>query len=120
MRSQRVLLDAGPLVAILSPSDSQHHSCIDTLRIIDPPLLTCWPVLTEVAWLLRHDAAAIKRLFSRVHQVEFTILELTDNDLPAVNRLFGDYEDISPQLADLALLRLAQREKLDTVFTLDR
>jgi hypothetical protein len=37
-----------------------------------------------------------------------------------IDRLFAQYLDMQPQLADLALLRLAERENLDTVFTLDR
>ena len=30
------------------------------------------------------------------------------------------YEDIRPQLADIALVYLARRESIDTIFTLDR
>jgi predicted nucleic acid-binding protein len=31
-----------------------------------------------------------------------------------------EYEDIRPQLADAALVYLAEREGIDTIFTLDR
>jgi hypothetical protein len=51
---------------------------------------------------------------------EFTVLELADADLDPIERLLTRYGDLSPQLADVALLHLAQRDGLDTVFTLDR
>jgi len=116
----QVLLDTGPLVAILTPNESEHHSCSETLAQIEPPLLTCWPVLTEAAWLLRRDIAAVRTLLATGRDGWFSILDLNSNDLREMERLLTDYEDLSPQLADVTLLHLAQRENLNTVFTLDK
>ena len=117
---RQVLLDTAPLVAIIAPNDSEHRRCVDTLVRIRPPLLTCWPVVTEAAWLLRRDRNAIRQLLTGPQRGAFTICDLADEDLVQIDRLFVQYSDLSPQLADLALLHLAQRENLDTVFTLDR
>jgi uncharacterized protein len=117
---RRVLLDTSPLVAILDRRDSEHDRCVEILSRIEGPLLTCWPVITEAAWLLKHDAIAVRQLLSGPRRAAFTILDLVDGDLQEIDRLFGQYLDLGPQLADLALLFLAEREGLDTVFTLDR
>jgi predicted nucleic acid-binding protein len=115
-----VLADTGPLVAILDESDSHHERCTETLRHIQPPLLSCWPVLTEAAWLLRRERTAISKLLAGVEAGLLRILDVSGSELTAIDKLFVRYRDLTPQLADLTLVYLAQREDLETIFTLDR
>ena len=115
-----VLLDTGPLVAILDRTDHSHSQCVSTLNRIEPPLLTCWAVLTEAAWLLRATPEALKSLLAAKDATFFRILDVPQEEFPEIRRLFDEYEDLCPQLADLTLFHLALREGLDTVFTLDR
>lgn len=119
-RHVRVLCDTGPLVAVLNPNDAEHTRCTDTLRLIQPPLLTCWPVLTEAAWLLRADPQAVSRLLTGVEAGLYQILDIKPDALAEIERLYAKYRSIAPQLADLALVHLAHREEIKTVFTLDR
>ncbi len=117
---QRVLLDTGPLVAILNRNDSQHERCVQTLKTIRPPLLASWPVITEAAWLLRNHQPMLAGLYSLAARGVFEIQEISQNEMPDLQRLMIRYKSLSPQLADLCLVHLAQREGLNTVFTLDR
>ena len=115
-----VLLDTGPLVAILSRKDSYHRPCVAQLRTITPPLLTCWPVITEAAWLLRHHAGAVQRLLASFPEGWITLLTLGERDAEPIGKILQRYRKLNAQLADAALVHLAERERLDTVFTLDR
>jgi len=51
----RVLVDTGPLVAILDASDSFHDWAAANLKAVQPPLITCEAVLSEVCFLLRRQ-----------------------------------------------------------------
>jgi predicted nucleic acid-binding protein len=115
-----VLLDTGPLVALMVASDAHHRMCVDTLAVLKPPLLTCWPVLTEAAWLLRKQHRPLDRL-AEAHAAEvFRVLPLEGDSLAAIAVIMRRYADICIHLADAALIHLAEREGVRTVFTSDR
>lgn len=116
----RVLLDTGPLVAILSRRDDYHRVCVEQLRELSPPLLTCWPVLTEAAWLLRKEPLAIQRLFQGFETGLLKLLTLDETAAPWIATFLHRYRELGAQLADACLVYLAEHEKIETVFTLDR
>jgi uncharacterized protein len=115
-----VLVDTGPIVAVLSRTDSFHAVCVEQLRNLTPPLLTCWPVLTEAAWLLRTQPRALDRLFSSFDSGLFRLLDLDESAMPWLVKFLLRYRTLEAQLADAALVCLAERHEIDTVFTLDR
>jgi predicted nucleic acid-binding protein len=117
---RRILLDTGPLVALLAENDSRHRLCVDTLAALPPPLLTCWPVLTEAAWLLRKQHRPLDRIAGAHAAGLFDLLPLESSNLTEIATIMRRYEDSGIQLADAALAYLAERENISTVFTLDR
>jgi uncharacterized protein len=117
---KRILVDTGPLVAILSREDGYHASCVSALRNMAGPLLSCWPVITEAAWLLRKSPRAVQQLLRSIDGGFLELLPLAGAESEAIATLMKRYEDIRPQLADVALVYLANREKIDTIFTLDQ
>ena len=117
---ERVLIDTGPLVALFSERDEHHRRCSDALIGLPTPLLTCWPVVTEAAWLLRKRPDHLHKLFAAFAGGLFAIAALGADDLPAVSALMRRYESAGLQFADAALAHLADREGIRTVFTTDR
>ena len=55
---RRIVLDTGPLVALLAKRDRHHAWAIAQWSQIEPPLLTCEAVLSEAFFLLRHYPVA--------------------------------------------------------------
>jgi predicted nucleic acid-binding protein len=116
----QVLVDTGPIVAILSASDEHHGPCVEQLRSIKGPLLTCWPVLIEAAWLLRTYSSALRMLMSSFEGRPFELLPLDEADLSGIAGILAKYQGLGIQLADASLVHLANREGIETIFTLDR
>ncbi|MGO8735070.1 MAG: type II toxin-antitoxin system VapC family toxin [Terriglobia bacterium] len=114
------LVDTGPLVAIASARDQHHQLCVEQLRQLQPPLLTCWPVITEAAWLLRHHSSAVERLLGSFEVGLLRLLALDEKALRWLAVFLMRYRKMGAQIADGALIYLAERERIDMVFTLDR
>ncbi len=114
----RILVDTGPLVAILARDDQFHDACVEALNRIPPPLYTCWPVLTEAAWLLRSHPDSIQRLLSSLTGDFLRLLPLDESDAPAIAGIMLRYK-LKPQLADATLIHLAERDRIGTIFTVD-
>jgi predicted nucleic acid-binding protein len=117
---RRVLVDTGPLVAILSRSDEHHERCVEALRELPGPLFSCWPVITEAAWLLREYPRAVQQLLKGLGSGFVELLPLASLEAEGVAAVIKKYEDLRPQLADACLVYLANRDGIDTIFTLDR
>jgi uncharacterized protein len=117
---RHVLIDTGPMVALFSEHDGQHGRCTDALKALQAPLLTCWPVIAEAAWLLRRRPHSLYQLFDGFGNGMFGLLPLGADDLPAIAAVMRRYEDAGLPFADAALAYLADRENIRTVFTLDR
>ena len=118
--SERILIDAGPMIALFSSEDGGHARYVATMAGLTAPFFTCWPVLTEVAYFLRKRPEATARMMDGFPHGLFKLLHLDADDLPAIAAIMTRYESLGLQLADASLVHLADREGIRTVFTLDR
>jgi hypothetical protein len=114
------LVDAGPLIAILDRSDPEHERCVDTLKTLSVPLLTIWPAFTEAMYLLGASWPAQRTLLHYVTDGALRMAPLAEDDVSRIRDLMQKYRDLPMDLADAALVRVAERERISTVFTLDR
>jgi uncharacterized protein len=115
-----VLVDAGPIVALLHASDDRHDACRRQAAELVGPLFTSWSVVTEAAWLLRRLPNSLERLFSAIDDFEIELAHVPQEALPWLKAVASQYGDLQPQVADLTLLYLAEQLQIDQVFTLDR
>lgn len=115
-----ILIDTGPMVALLRRPDQHHERCVAALRRLDQPLGTVWPVVTEAMFLLADRPDAQGALWQSLEDEAVRLVPLDRDDVPRVRELMWKYRDRSMDFADAALVRVAEREGLDTVFTVDR
>ena len=120
MVDEAVLVDAGALIALYNAKDPAHEACADVARELPVgKAYTCWPVITEAAYLLRRYSKQRSTLFAAVHAGEFQLLPLDGDELPAIEEVFTTYHDQQVDLADAALVHLGNREAISTVFATD-
>jgi hypothetical protein len=115
-----ILIDAGPIVAVLHRDDHNHERCVRALRTLREPLATAWPVLTEAMYLLGFSWEAQDALWEMIDGGVLRLTSLDADDGPRMRELMRKYRDLPMDLADAALVRLAEREGLRRVFTIDR
>jgi predicted nucleic acid-binding protein len=115
-----VLVDTGPLVAILRAEDQYHDLCVRTLTQIRDPLLSCWPVITEAAWLLQRHPRAVEKLLLGSAGSFLELAHISGAEAVSIAEILNRYAGLRPQLADATLVYLAERENVHTIFTLDR
>jgi predicted nucleic acid-binding protein len=115
-----ILVDAGPLIALIHASDKSHSRCVEALRRLREPMGTAWPVVTEALYLLGFSHAAQDALWEMLERDALHLLPLDRADGPRMRELMRKYADLPMDLADAALVRLAERERIRRVFTLDR
>jgi len=115
-----ILVDTGPLVALIHQDDNEHSICKETFLTFSEPLGTVWPVLTEALYLLNFSWEAQNALWEMIQAGAVEILPLGTDDVTRMRELMRKYRDLPMDLADAALVRVAERERLRRIFTLDR
>jgi hypothetical protein len=114
-----ILIDTGPIVAILSKADQHHQRCLAELANLRSPLFTCWPVVTEAQWLLRRDTRAQAGLFEAFTSGLLALLPVEVDAMPKLEAFIRRHRKLQPDLADAVLVHLAGREGIQIV-TLDQ
>jgi len=118
--NQPVLVDTGPLVSLLDDKQEHHRACKGAFANLQLPLFTCLPVLTEAAYLLRKHPQKMRELLATANGKILYLYSILEDDMPGINTILEKYGDQNFDFADACLMHLANREKIDTVFTLDR
>jgi predicted nucleic acid-binding protein len=114
-----VLIDSGPLVAVLRRRDQHHEWARAHFAAATEPFLTCEAVLSESFFLLeraREGKEALCALLEReIVKVEFSF---ATRSLEIV-RLLRRYDDTPMSFADACLVQISDDLKGATVFTTD-
>jgi predicted nucleic acid-binding protein len=114
-----VLVDAGPIVALLDRRQSAHESCVELIDRAHNSIVTCEAVIAEACHLLRRVPGAARDLLQDVaagrYIVDYRLAERTES----VRRLMAKYADLPISLADACLVDLADIHQTGRILTLD-
>lgn len=114
-----VVVDTGPIVALLDADDRYHAWARAQFGRLRPPLLTCEAVLTESCFLIARGGGDASAVLQLVERGVVSIAQLFDAEAASIARLMHRYRNVPMSLADACLVRLIELTSQTTLFTLD-
>src|SRR4029077_9797418 len=100
--------------------DQYHEKCVDCLKTLREPLVTVWPPLVEAVYLLGDLPKAQEAVWEMLARGVVQLMSLGLVDIPRMRELMIEYAGRPMDLADAALVRVAEREGIGRIFTVDR
>ncbi len=119
MKGGPSLLDTGPLVSFLASGLRHHAWAVEQWKRLRPPLLTCEPVLTEAAFLLKREGRDADALFVLLERGVVRVALSVEKEQADLRALMHRYRNRPMSLADACLVRLSEVHSDSEVFTLD-
>ena len=117
--NRQVILDTGPLVALVDARDRHHSWALRWWGATEPPLLTCEAVLSEACFLLDQTRAGSSAVFEMLRRRAVALAFHLDEHLAEVQVLREKYADVPMSVADASLVRMAEVHDRSPVLTLD-
>lgn len=117
-----ILVDTGPIVAVINDRDDHHHECTQLLERLPGPLLVPATVAAEVCMLLerRRGTRAELAFLADLRAGQYSLIESLADDLARVVELVDKYDNLPLGTVDASVIAAAERMKITTVATLDR
>lgn len=121
MTRPTVVVDTGPIVALLDADEACHHWALSRFEELKAPLLTCEAVLSEACFLLQRARADPSMPVTLVQRGVLRVAELfnSDSDVANIGRLMRRYANVPMSFADACLVRMVERTDHGSVMTLD-
>ncbi len=120
MNPAGILLDTGPLVALLSNDDTEHIRAERLFSECLPPFRCCEAVVAEACFLMRKvhsqgPAEVIALARKGVYEMSLSL----DGHWPNIEALLKKYADRPVSLADACLIRCAEIHQEPRILTFD-
>ena len=115
----RGLIDTGAILALLDADDAWHERCVEAFSLMRLPLGTSAAVLAELFHLLGPRRSELDASWQFLRSGAVRMLPIGDADAPELERLMKKYRDRPMDFADATLVRLAERESVSAILTVD-
>jgi len=114
-----IIIDSGPLVALIDEAEERHAWTKESLALIRPPLMTCEAVLSETCFLLASVHQAYSRLAVLIEEGIVVPVSMGGFHLQIFD-LMEKYHSVPMSFADACLVCMVENNPGSTLFTLDR
>jgi predicted nucleic acid-binding protein len=114
-----LIVDTGPLVALLDATDPDHERCADLLQGAAEPRVVPVCVLVEVEYLLRPWPDAFSALVADFEAGALELLDLPGRWLSRATELLRRYRDLPLGLVDATVIAATEMLQETKVATLD-
>ena len=117
-----LVLDTGPILAILDADDPAHAGCVDLLDSFDEPLIVVAATLVEIDyWIRKRLQPAVWSIFIEdVAEGAYRLEHLSSEEMKRVAELEADYADLDLGMVDAAVIVTCEKFGERKVATLDR
>ena len=114
-----VVLDTGPLVALLNRKDTHYAWVVEQSGKLKPPFYSCEAVIAEAHFLLTRHPAGGGRLNQLVRSGKIDLSFSYAEHIDDVHRLMEKYADVPMSFADACVVRIAEVRRRSRVLTID-
>jgi len=114
----KIILDTGPLVALLNRRDAFHTWSVEQAGRLAPPFHSCEAVIAEAHFLLRSVHNGSNRLIDLLNSGRIGLGFSVGDHHHRVGELMLSYANVPMSFADACLVCMAEQQK-SMIFTLD-
>ena len=117
--TKAVLVDTGPLVALLNRRDQHHRWAVSCIADLEQPLQTCEAVVSEACFLLRGCRGGAAAVIELLERGVITVAFRLDAERERVRRLLARYDSVPMSFADACLVRMTELTSDCKLLTVD-
>ena len=118
--SDRILIDAGPLIALFHAGDNHHRKIRDFLKKYQYNFISTIAVFTEVSHFLSVNVNAQRDFYEWVMYKGIIISDINQHDIPRIIELTDKYADLPIDFADATLIITAEKTGIREIISLDK
>jgi hypothetical protein len=117
-----LVLDTGPILALLDADDPAHSSCVTLIEDMDETLVVVAPTLIEVDyWIRKRLAPEVWSIFVEdIAKGAYRLEHLTADDMIRVAELERAYSDLDLGMVDASVITVCEKLGEKKVATLDQ
>ncbi|XDD45295.1 type II toxin-antitoxin system VapC family toxin [Leptospira sp. WS39.C2] len=113
------LIDSGPIIALFNSKDKFHKHTLKFLKSYNGELVSSWPVITEIVYLLAFSVEAQSDFLEWIERGSIKIFDLNIEDLKYIKNRMRKYSDLPMDLADASLMCISEKMGIERIVSID-